>query len=221
MSGAALGVYDWLFWLAGAAIGTAGAALLVWALCWDRSRGLSRCAKCWYDMGGVPGLVCPECGKDAVDEKSLHKRRRRWGIAAIAAALGCIGYGMGVTPQVLISGWPGIVPTTALIIALPWIERPTDERQQGYAAGTIALNPSERLFMDLRRNRVDKARIWGWQRRLLYERVLAGDPDSDEEQERWWKQFVGYVLVLQAATDLTDRQRFKLMAWWAPYLVET
>jgi len=52
----------------------------------DRSRGRKRCPSCWCDMRGSVGLVCPECGHDARNEKRLYKTRRRWW----AIVLGCL-----------------------------------------------------------------------------------------------------------------------------------
>lgn len=52
----------------------------------DRSRGRRRCPQCWYDMSGVPGLTCPECGKATANEARLHATRRR-PLLAVAASL--------------------------------------------------------------------------------------------------------------------------------------
>lgn len=54
---------DWLCTLAGWTLTGAGLLMLLWALFRDRSRGRRRCPRCWYDMAGVPGLQCPECGR--------------------------------------------------------------------------------------------------------------------------------------------------------------
>jgi hypothetical protein len=56
---------DWLYHTFGWTLAAAGMVLLAWALFWDRSRGRRRCPKCWYNMEGVPGLRCPECGREA------------------------------------------------------------------------------------------------------------------------------------------------------------
>jgi hypothetical protein len=82
----AAGNLDWICHLAGWTIGAAGMVLLLWALFWDRSRGRRRCPKCWYDMAGVPGLRCPECGKEAKSERQLSATRRRWRWAAAGVA---------------------------------------------------------------------------------------------------------------------------------------
>src|SRR5438309_1158927 len=54
---------DWLLTLLGYTLAAAGALLLLWSLFHDRPKGRRRCPRCWYDMRGVPSLLCPECGR--------------------------------------------------------------------------------------------------------------------------------------------------------------
>jgi hypothetical protein len=71
---------DWLleiglYLLGVALIPAIGLLLVCWGLWGDRSKGRSRCPKCWYDMRGTaPRLECPECGHDAGQER---RRKRR------------------------------------------------------------------------------------------------------------------------------------------------
>ena len=78
-------------WTAGAAVVFLGAIALLWCgLFGDRSKGRTRCPKCWYDMRGslaAGRLACPECGYEARGERQLHKHRRRWKAAILGAVL--------------------------------------------------------------------------------------------------------------------------------------
>ena len=75
---------DWfletgLYLIGVALVPTVGLPLVCWGLWGDRSKGRTRCPKCWYDMrGSLPRLECPECGHDARQERRLHKHHRRW-----------------------------------------------------------------------------------------------------------------------------------------------
>ena len=53
-------------WASLAAGSLATVALLTLALVGDRPRARRRCPGCWYDMSATRGLVCPECGVDAL-----------------------------------------------------------------------------------------------------------------------------------------------------------
>lgn len=107
-----MGAINWFLWIGGGVAIAAGVVLLTWAMLGDRIRGgrrKRRCPRCWYDMSGVPGLTCPECGREARNERRLHRTRRRWGWGAAAAlamaggaALGLLGrYSAEVAPIVL------------------------------------------------------------------------------------------------------------------------
>ena len=76
-----------LIWVIGGAMLLAAAAVALRALFADRSRGRRRCPKCWYEMTGVAGLRCPECGREARGERKLLRTRRRPMRAAAGLAL--------------------------------------------------------------------------------------------------------------------------------------
>ena len=76
-----LGIADTAALMAAWALALGGFTLLFWSLFRDRGRRKRRCPKCWYDMAGVPGLTCPECGRTS-KEKHLHRSRRRRRILA-------------------------------------------------------------------------------------------------------------------------------------------
>lgn len=111
---------DWLFAAVGWMLASGGTALLIWALFLDRSRGRRRCPRCWYDMAGVPGLLCPECGRTVESEKRLGRTRRRWRWGAAALALGAAGAAVKRTPDYRRHGWVSLVPSCVLAyIATP------------------------------------------------------------------------------------------------------
>ena len=98
---------DWLFgtglYLLGVAlIPVAGLLLTCWGLWGDRSKGRSRCPKCWYDMrGSLPKLQCPECGYDAKQKRGLYRNRPRWW----PIALGLLSVLLLSHPLTVIGGW--------------------------------------------------------------------------------------------------------------------
>ena len=105
---------EWLLILFGWSAAAAGLLLVTWALFWDRSRGRRRCPKCWYDMSGLAGLVCPECGSDAREEQRLFRTRRKLTWAGVAMFLVAIGP-VGVVVSGLVKGnWRSEVPTVVL-----------------------------------------------------------------------------------------------------------
>lgn len=97
-----------------------GLASAVWALFADRSRGRRRCAKCWYDMGGVPGLVCPECGKVAKTEKGLHRTKRRYGLALLALIVSMAPASVPTWRFFRAEEYWAWTPRRLLIWSLPW-----------------------------------------------------------------------------------------------------
>lgn len=180
---------DWPFHLAATLLGLLALFILYRSLLHNRSRGRRRCPKCWYDMSGADasrekGLVCPECGRDAKRERRLYKTRRykRWTLVWAVMALGA--YGVFMAPRVRRDGVLPHVPTTALIIALPWLDKPTADVQRfahlGRASTSVALSGSEEVYLELvARAHADwpgSRRDAGWpqwQRRMLWRRVLG------------------------------------------------
>jgi hypothetical protein len=99
---------DWLTdsgcgYLLGVALIPGVGLLLLYRGIWgDRSKGRTRCPKCWYDMRGtVPRLECPECGHDARQERRLHKHHRRWRRVTIGALLVLVS----AYPLAIVGGW--------------------------------------------------------------------------------------------------------------------
>ena len=126
---------DWIFLLGGIAFGLGGISLVILALFRDRSRGLRRCPKCWYDMSGAPGLKCPECGRTARNEPRLYRTRRRWKRAALGLIVVLMGICIAEVPTYK-RGWPALVPTTILALFAP-AEDPTRAAFAGLGPGGV------------------------------------------------------------------------------------
>lgn len=106
--------FDWAFWVLASLLGLLAIALLYRALLRDRPKGKRRCGKCWYDMTGVPGLTCPECGRTHKDERRLHKRRRHKRIAALGLMTLLLSLAVAATPRVSQRGVLGSLPTIVI-----------------------------------------------------------------------------------------------------------
>jgi hypothetical protein len=108
-------------WVRAFGFALAGAALLllVWAIRGDRSRGRRRCPRCWYDMAGINGRVCPECGRSWRNEKRLRAPRRRWRWAAFALAMVGAGLATAAWPKLRGEDWVKQVPGWLLVRMAP------------------------------------------------------------------------------------------------------
>ena len=96
-------------------LGISGVLFVWWGWFEDRARGRRRCPGCLYDMAGVPGLTCPECGRVVRAERRLWRTHRR----RAATVLGVVLLGCAfITPRVLPwyrFGWQRSVPTWLLV----------------------------------------------------------------------------------------------------------
>ena len=110
-------------------VSAVGLAMAVVAARGDRARGRRRCGRCWYDMGGVEGLTCPECGRVARRELELGRTRRRKRLVVAAVLLVAAGQLGWLEGRVRRGGWLAAVPTEVLIVLIPqvpqeWLSRP-------------------------------------------------------------------------------------------------
>ena len=136
---------DWLYWIIGAVVGAGGLAFLAWSLLWDRSRGRRRCPKCWYDMTGLSGLTCPECGKTAKTEKKLFRTRRRWRWAVLGCVLIVAGGSTAGTRKVKHDGPFALVPAPVLNWVVSHFDEQADELYERVAAGAARPGAATRL----------------------------------------------------------------------------
>jgi hypothetical protein len=125
-------------------------------------------------VNGQNAWTCPECGGEIKTERSLHRRRRHWKLAGVAALLLSAAYGAWTTPRVQRSGWTGAVPTTALIAGLPW-SMPAPGHEVWQNAMPRPRTPVERdqlLYFELYWRALEND-LWGCQRRVIAEYCLA------------------------------------------------
>ena len=136
----AMTIIDWIWWSVGSLIGLGGIALTIWALFADRSRGRRRCPKCWYEMTGIEGLRCPECGRTTKRERRLLRTHRRWRVALLGVVVIMAGGGCFFGQRVHQKGWIEATPTFVYIVGLPWLERNTsfDELLSRVSNGELA-----------------------------------------------------------------------------------
>jgi hypothetical protein len=135
---------DWLLWLLGGVLVAGGSIWTARALVWDRARGRRRCAACWYDMAGLPGLTCPECGRAAGHERRLARTRRYWRRAVVGALVVSVGTAGLLTPRLRRRGWIGAVPTPVLNLVLSFFDQQADALFQSNQTG---LGPGVRATM--------------------------------------------------------------------------
>lgn len=214
---------DWLFSLGAALLAAAGVALLLWALWGDWLRGVlayrrtgtrrRRCPKCWYDMSGVEGLRCPECGREAKCEARLHRsrRRRRW--AALACLIGALAWGLSRGPIVRAKGWAAAVPTAALVVVLPWLEPPGPKAVSRVNPTGSPHSIREALWVELLTNRLRRgSKLPSWQRALV---IRNGMRDALTNPNHAWSQHARMLWAAVANQPLTDEE------WraWLPRLL--
>lgn len=99
-----------------ASLGLSGGLALV-GFRFDPALGRRRCPKCWYDLSGTKGLLCPECGHEAGSERRLYRTRRSRITIAIAVLPLLV---VPVVMRVMYAwkvGWVGLVPTTVMVVA--------------------------------------------------------------------------------------------------------
>jgi hypothetical protein len=109
---------DWTVWI----IFAAGVLVVALGLFADRARSRRRCPRCWYDMQGIPGLTCPECGHAARHPRALKRTRRHWRWAAAGTLLLIAPYAADASRRIQNRGWIGAVPGLALVAAFPLVQ---------------------------------------------------------------------------------------------------
>jgi hypothetical protein len=161
--------WTWAFWAAGGTVAMTGLLLCGWALLRDRSRGRRRCPRCWYDMSGVPGMKCPECGRTPRTEKRFFRTRRRWRWAVAGTALATFGAGTAAAPAIASGEWVLYVPPTLLNLGLSFFDK---EAQAVYATRVAGSRTTSRPWSVV-------GPTTQWQRLLLARR--CGQLLSDHE----------------------------------------
>lgn len=166
----------WVFFALAAALSLTGLWLLWRGVFRDPDRKLRRCSKCWYVMEGVPGLRCPECGRQHKDERRLNRRRRHRWVAATGLFVLFVAFATAWTPRVANRGWLGSVPTWGLILAA-WVYDTEDavvleaatDRVFGLSAWGPPFTPDSHA-----------PTLWGW---MLHRSVRAALMDDIPEEQ--------------------------------------
>lgn len=161
---------------AGWTLAAGAVGLTAWALFWDRSRGRRRCPGCWYDLAGVPGLVCPECGRTASAEKSLHCTRRRWRWVFVGCLILLSSSTLGVVPRIQREGWFGAVPSTLLVWFVP-VGDQSWESPVSSPEWLVFWPPRSSSLVRLFARR-DAEGLWRWQSQVLLSRIFKAHPDE-------------------------------------------
>jgi hypothetical protein len=107
-----------------------GLIVLVRGVVGDRARGRVRCPRCWYDMAGTAGLVCPECGKRAGSPRALRRTHRRWrmaGAGLLVMAAGATG-----------AWWPWVRHTVPRMVLPAYVLESRLEVTGGYVVRVLA-----------------------------------------------------------------------------------
>jgi hypothetical protein len=202
------GNLDWLYHLLGWTLAAAGLLLLLWSLFWDRSRGRRRCPKCWYDMSGVPGLACPECGRAATNEVGFARTRRRWRWAGVSLLLLAAAATAGPARAIWLNEWRA-VPTELLIRLPSYTHRRSlfDEidrrlRPPGFTGLTVSSGPPRDMEPDWDVNKLSR-RQW----RVLQDQMFQLFGSMDHEAAPWSVTSVAWSLPepLDCVRDINQK----------------
>lgn len=101
INGDSIGVFRSPVGFVGFLLSASGTLWIIRILIGDRARGRVRCPKCWYDMSDVPGMMCPECGRES-ESRSQHTKtkRPRWAFVLAGISIGLGVYGLSVNRRV-------------------------------------------------------------------------------------------------------------------------
>lgn len=134
---------EWIIYLAATLLALIALVVLYRSMFADRSRGRRRCPKCWYDLGGISSLVCPECGKVARREAHTRRTRRRWLRASVGFITLLASACLAVWPTVRERGWASFLPNYVLVRLMP---RAPNEPTWNPLIGNATTSPIEAEF---------------------------------------------------------------------------
>lgn len=126
---------DWLWWGSAVVLGLFAAWLFYRAMIRDPGRGTRRCPKCWYDMGGIEGRICPECGQQARCERALFRRRRGYWRGFVSLGMMVVAAGVSLMPRVRLLGAASLLPDTIISRVL------LTTREEGFRNGWASFHP--------------------------------------------------------------------------------
>lgn len=198
---------SWVFWILAGVIAVAGVWLLYAALLRDRSRGRRRCPKCWYEMTGVPGLRCPECGREARSERKLFRSRRyRWR-AAGAVGLLLIAMATAWTPEVMRVGFYRAVPSAGLLLADWLLDLPEDGKVMVEIRERFDPNARGSWRPIVRENTFTRWVAVRWSRAVLERCEAVSDTSASTVRDRFGRRIPRYQRIDVAFQMLTSLGR--------------
>ncbi len=182
---------DWVYQTAAAALSIGAALLMYWGLLADPSRGRRRCPKCWYEVGDVKTLCCPECGRVMKHEKQLLRPRRRWWMVALAVVLVLGASASGIWPQTRRHGLGYYIPTWAIIRLYPTFDPPSRKQRR---------SDTSWLYMELS-IRLEAGELSESQRSLVAARMAAAlSPAQPKHESLEYMGILGYCGQADDAT---------------------
>ena len=150
--------------------------LLIDRLLAIRTPSRRRCPACWYDMSHTLGLTCSECGAVARSERLLQHSRIHWRLAACSLILALpSSYFLVKADAIRLRGWPAVVPTTGIILAVPWLHPHYYYVEQAARLNTPRPQTAIHRIVDDFEGRFMEEEIWDWQKSLLVQ-VIAKQP---------------------------------------------
>ena len=190
---------DWTFWGSGIILGIFGLWVMYRAIFADRSRGRRRCPKCWYDMSESPEMRCPECGREALNDREFFLTRRRWKGLWVCLVIFLAAHVLWMQPKVRRDGWASVIPRTLLILALRlpnngWAFDGLELRTQT----DRSVNSSVRS-VSMRKKVHDPSTLYLWQWRMFGEACIELSKDNPDIATR-----LNLIMWLRRAADTQD-----------------
>ncbi|MFT3687048.1 MAG: hypothetical protein QM783_19355 [Phycisphaerales bacterium] len=195
-------VPEWVWLAAGWVLAMCGVYLLALGRLRPNKKRGRLCRGCGYDMVGLGGLKCPECGRVAKSERELVKRRTGLALRAIGAVLLLAAPVATRVPEVVKHGWAGGVPDYVLAFVTPredpwkaWLDRPGRYSLPTPIVGSTEEGASRALFAELDRRLTAREMSNGaaslYLRRVHHETLSL--VDTNLRTPPFWAKLQGFV----------------------------
>jgi hypothetical protein len=168
-------------------------AAFAWAWVGRRAAGRPRCPRCLYNVAGLVGMTCPECGFVAESDAFWHKPRKRMRGFVFAALVPFAALVLLAFPFADVVPWRTIVPTRVLIARLDTLDDGSLGLSPMFLGNFTILSeyPAGSLIDRRFNNRLSQAELDAIRQRL--EDILSTSRDPDQ-----------FLRLIAAATQLTD-----------------